>query len=216
MAEYLGDFVSGSVIKFKFNTRSLSGAPITFAGSPQVAVYKDSVTQSTTGITQPSVDYDGVTGLHYVVIDTNHAFYETGKDFDVVVTAGTVDGQSVVGETIRTFSIENRNTKANVVQANGVALGVMNNGIPAALRNLADTTPIRFTWPTGSATITAERSINGGAFAATTGTVSYLGQEGAEHWYTLSYNAADRAVGIVRYRFTAGAGWRYLPLLTLS
>jgi hypothetical protein len=126
MAEYIGDFKKGATIKVKFNTQTLSDVPITFAGTPQVAIYKDSVVQFTTGVTQPTIDYDGVTGLHYMVIDTTGADYEVGKDYEIVVTQGTVDGQSVVGKIVKTFSIENRNTDANVTQISGDSVAADN------------------------------------------------------------------------------------------
>jgi hypothetical protein len=81
-----------------------------------------------------------------------------------------------------------------------------------AVRSIDDTTPVRFAWPTSGETITVERSLNNAAYEAATGTVSFFRTEGTEHWYTLSYNAADRAVGVVRYRLTDGTITRYVTL----
>lgn len=112
--KYLGDYASGSTLYFTFSTHKADGTPITLAGTPSLAIYKaDGTSQSTTGITL-TVDFDSVTGLHSVKIECTDAFYAVGNDYSVVIAAGTVDSVSVVGYTIATFSIENRNIKANV------------------------------------------------------------------------------------------------------
>jgi hypothetical protein len=58
-------------------------------------------------------------GFHELVIDTSDAVYEGGKDYDVVFTAGIVDGKDLARTILRTFSIENRNTDANVTRIAG-------------------------------------------------------------------------------------------------
>lgn len=106
----LGDYnEDAQYVDFKFPTTQADGTPITLAGSPAVSVYKkNDTTQSTAGVTL-TVDFDSVTGMHHVRIDLNaDAFYETGADYDVVITAGTVDGVSVVGRVIAGFSIAHR------------------------------------------------------------------------------------------------------------
>lgn len=120
------DFAVGATIGFKFNTRTSAGAPITLAGTPAVAVYKrGSTTESAAGVTL-TVDYDSKTGLHNVLIDTSAdgTFYSTASDFDVVLSAGTVDSVSVVGTVIYEFSLANRPVQslaANTVTASALA-----------------------------------------------------------------------------------------------
>ena len=106
---HLGDYAEDATVDCKFNTHQANGTPITLAGSPAVSVYKaNSTTESTEGVTF-TVDFDSVTGLHHVRVDTSaHAFYATGSDYQIVLTAGTVDGTSVAGTTLAEFSIENR------------------------------------------------------------------------------------------------------------
>ena len=109
---YLGDYAEDyATLNFKFTTRQFStGAPFTLANTPVVKVYTGSAdgTESTAGITL-AVDFDGVTGLNNVLIDLSaDAFYATGADYMVVITTGTVDSVSVVGEVVAHFSIENR------------------------------------------------------------------------------------------------------------
>jgi len=117
--KYLGDYAASSTLYFTFSTHKADGTPITLAGTPSLAVYKaDGTSQSTTGITL-AVDFDSVTGLHSVKIECTDAFYTVGNDYSVVIAAGTVDSVSVVGYTIATFSIENRNTKADVIAISG-------------------------------------------------------------------------------------------------
>jgi hypothetical protein len=117
MAGYLGDISEDATIRGSFNTRTAAGTPITLGGTPALSVYKDAgTTESTAGVTL-TVDFDSRTGHHVFTIDTSaDAFYATGSDYRVVITTGTVDGTSVVGTEVGSFSIENRNTKANVTQ----------------------------------------------------------------------------------------------------
>lgn len=106
---YLGDFKEDATVRGAFNTRQADGTPITLAGSPTIAVYKDAgTTEITTGATL-TVDFDSRTGLHLFTIDTSaSASYSTGSDYRVVITAGTVDSKSVVGVEVGSFSICNR------------------------------------------------------------------------------------------------------------
>lgn len=110
----IGNFALGATIDKKFSTRTASGTPITFAGSPALAVYKDNNTaEVTTGLTL-TVDFDGRAGLHHVRIVTSDAFYVAGN-YEVVVTSGTVDGVSVVNESVFSFSLEARHPAPNDV-----------------------------------------------------------------------------------------------------
>jgi len=107
--KYLGNLTEDQIIDFKFSTHKADGTPITLANGA-VKVYKGNATDTeiNTGVTL-SVDFDGVTGLHNVNIDTSAAaFYAVANDYSVVITAGTVDSVSVVGTVLATFSIENR------------------------------------------------------------------------------------------------------------
>lgn len=107
---YRGDFALGSTFDLKFTTRRFStGVPFTLAGTPAISAYPDnSTTQLTAGITL-SVDFDSVTGLNNVrVVASGANGYAAGSNYDLVITAGTVDSVSVVGEVIGSFSIEAR------------------------------------------------------------------------------------------------------------
>ena len=105
---YIGDYGAGDTIDCKFTTRKFStGAPFTLAGTPAVSVYKgNSTTQSTSGVTL-TVDFDSITGCNHVRIDTtaDGTFYADGSQFEIVITAGTVDSVSVVGEVVKRFTL---------------------------------------------------------------------------------------------------------------
>lgn len=104
---YIGDFEKGAVLRIYFNTLSQAQIPTTPSVSMTFAVYKDSTTEFTTGITV-TADYDSKAGFHLVVVDTSGADYETGKDYALQFTAGTVDGKDLTRTILRTFSIQNR------------------------------------------------------------------------------------------------------------
>ena len=146
---YLGDIRLGDTLDFKFTTRKFStGAPFTLAGSPAVAAYPgNSTTEVTAGITL-SADFDSVTGLNNVrVVASGGNGYAAGN-YALVITAGTVDSVSVVGEVIATFSIESRSalmptTAARTldVSAGGEAgLDWANVGSPTTTVGLSGTT----------------------------------------------------------------------------
>ncbi len=110
---YLGDFPADQAIYFMWNTNDSSGGSITRAADGTLSVYKDNSdgtsfdqTQVTTGITNDE-DVDGLTGVHSCCITTTNAWYETGHDYVVVLSASTIDGETV-NAVIAHFSIENR------------------------------------------------------------------------------------------------------------
>lgn len=147
---YRGDIRLGDTIDIKFTTRRFTtGAPFTLAGTPAVAAYVgNGTTEITAGITL-TVDFDSRTGLHNVrVVATSGNGYAAGTNVDLVITAGTVDSVSVVGEVIGSFSIENRSAvmpttagRTLDVSAGGEA-GVdwANIGSPTTTVNLSGTT----------------------------------------------------------------------------
>lgn len=106
---YLGDFDPSAEVYSFFNTRKADGTPVTLVGGA-VAVYKDfSSTESTTGVAL-TTDYDSRTGFHKIVITTSadQTFYGGPRDYAIVLTAGTVDGVSVAGVVLDTFSVDRR------------------------------------------------------------------------------------------------------------
>lgn len=104
---YLGDYAAGSMIDFKFPTLNLSGVPTTLLGTPAISVYKANLTtQSVAGVAL-TVDFDSLTGLNHVRLDTSAdgTFYAAGSQYDVVITAGLVNLVSVVGQVVGRFTL---------------------------------------------------------------------------------------------------------------
>jgi hypothetical protein len=127
----IGNFKVGSTIRYRFNTRKLDGNLTSFDGSPAISIYKNSTTETTAGVVL-NTNYDGRTGFHEVVIDTSsdNVFYVAGQDYDLVVTSGTVDSISVVGEKLEFFCLENRFLNST--------LSEIGQGNPPASSNLVD------------------------------------------------------------------------------
>lgn len=146
---YKGDIRLGATLEFTFTTRRFStGVPFTLAGTPSMEAYQvGSSVPITAGITL-TVDYSAVTGLNHVsIVASSGNGFATAKDVSIVIAAGTVDSVSVVGETIASFSIENRSAvmpttagRTLDVSAGGEA-GVdwANVGSPTTAQNLSGT-----------------------------------------------------------------------------
>lgn len=101
------DRAIGDTIYLLFTTKAFAtNIPTTLLGSPVVSAYEnDSITQITAGITL-GVDHDGVTGLNLLtIVATTGNGYEDKKEYSLVITTGTVDSVSVVGEVVGEFSI---------------------------------------------------------------------------------------------------------------
>lgn len=202
--KHLGDFDASTVVYGKFTSAQPStGAPFALAGSPALSVYKDnSATQSTAGITL-TASFDSVTGLNHYAIDTSAdgAFYAAGSFFSIVLTAGTVDGVSVVGQVIAEFTIrKNSALKPTVagrtldVSAGGESgLDWANIGSPTTAVNLSGTN------------IDVDQvvaSVSGNVSGNVTGSVGSVAASGI----TRASFAADTGVQTVRSGTAQGGG----------
>jgi len=101
------DYTVGDTIRKCFTTRAFgTGIPTLLAGTPVLSVYEDgSITQITAGVSV-TVSLDAVVGLNQlVIVATGANGFNAGSDYSVVITTGTVDSVSVVGETVYTFSL---------------------------------------------------------------------------------------------------------------
>lgn len=121
---YLGNFLAGATVRFKWNTNAAAGGSITRGTDGSIRIYKDdSLTQrsSSAGITDTE-DFDGLTGLHHLAIDlsdnTDAGFYAAGHEYMVVLVGAVIDGQTV-NVVIGHFSIQNRYGDAEVLTAVG-------------------------------------------------------------------------------------------------
>ena len=96
------DITLADTVYIAFTTRAFAtGIPTVLAGSPIVSAYEDAgLTQITAGITL-GVDHDSVVGLNMLtIVATGANGFEDDKDYNLVVTTGTVGGVSVVGEVV--------------------------------------------------------------------------------------------------------------------
>lgn len=143
-----GDIALESTLDFKFTTINSSGVATSLLGSPVVVAYpNNSTTEVTAGITI-TADFDTLVGLNHVrVVATAANGYATGTNYDLVLTAGTVDGTIAARYVVGQFSIQNRSAlrpttagRALDVSATGEAgLDWANIGSPTTSQALSGT-----------------------------------------------------------------------------
>lgn len=115
MSRHKNDFLPGATVRIPFNTSASDGSSVTIATNGTVRVYKDGgTTEITTGASLVE-DFDGITGIHFAVIDTSaDANYTAGADYDVAIVNNTIDGKSV-SAWIGSFSLGRRTYSTPVV-----------------------------------------------------------------------------------------------------
>ncbi len=157
---YVGDFATGVTVRHMWNTNAVAGESITRGTNGTVQVYKDGgLTQSTAGVTD-SEDFDGLTGVHLVAIDTSAdgTFYSTGSDFHVVVAAAAIDGKTI-NAFLFSFSLNNRSLQARIPAA--LVSGRIDASVGAMAANVLTATAIN------ADAITAAKIADGAIDAAT-------------------------------------------------
>jgi len=102
------DITLEATIYPRFTTRAFgTGIPTTLAGTPSLAVYEENNTTEITAGVSIAADYDSIVGLNMATIVATAANgYEAGKSYDLVIAAGTVDGVSVIGEIVDSFTVD--------------------------------------------------------------------------------------------------------------
>lgn len=132
---YLGDYLLGATVDFKWSTVNSSGASITRSTNGTINVYKSNdLTQRTAGIVDTE-DFD-FTGIHHCSINTTDGFYIANTDYQVVLSAATIDTQTV-NAVIGHFSIQNRSSSLDITSLtnliatfDGTGYGFTNSTIP--------------------------------------------------------------------------------------
>ncbi len=101
------DRTVGDTFYVAFTTRAFAtGIPTTLGGTPVISAYEDGGTTQITAGVSIGADHDSVTGLNMItVVATGGNGFESGKDYNLVITTGTVSGVSVVGEVVGQFSL---------------------------------------------------------------------------------------------------------------
>ena len=102
------DYALGTTIYVGFTTRAFAtGVPTTLAGTPALSVLEENNATPITSGVSISVDRASVTGLNEAtIVATTGNGYESGKEYSLYISTGTVGGTSVVGEVVGRFSIE--------------------------------------------------------------------------------------------------------------
>lgn len=125
---YYGNFAEDATVFVVLNSFSSNdpSASVTITNfiNTDVHIHKDNgLTQrnNAAGITV-SVDFDGITGGHQIVIDTSDdtvgGFWVTGADYFVRIEGVTIDG-ATINSFVAHFSIENRFNEVNVTKILG-------------------------------------------------------------------------------------------------
>ena len=131
---YLGDYEEDfATLNFKFPTRTTAGVPFNLASGVITIYQAGGTTKSTAGVVLSGSPFDtSVVGLNNVLINLGaDAFYAIGFDYMAIITTGTVNGVSVVGETVAHFSIENRFVEVDVTAWDGNTVVTPTvNGVP--------------------------------------------------------------------------------------
>lgn len=91
---------------FDFTTRALTGVPTVLANTPVLKVLEaNNATPITAGVSVV-IDKASIVGTNEaVVVATAANGYEFGKSYSVVISTGTVNGVSVIGEVVAQFTI---------------------------------------------------------------------------------------------------------------
>jgi len=165
MSQYYGDIQLGDTIQWLFTTVNTTPVPTVLTGSPTATAYTDGgLTQSATGVTI-TADFDSVVGLNLIsVVATSGNGFAAGENIEIVLTAGTVGGNTVIGYAVGSFSVENRsNLRPTTVGQNEVdvtATGAV--GIDwANIENQGTTVDLSATTTQIVDTATAVTTVNG-------------------------------------------------------
>lgn len=155
------DYALGTTLDVKFTTRRFTtGVPFALAGGTVAAYPDNSVTEVTLGVTL-TADFDARTGLNNVrVVATSGNGFAAGVNYALVLTAGTVDSVSVVGEVVGEFSLEAQSplrptTAGRTLDVSATGEGGLdwaNVGSPTTVLNLSGTTVSAVSGAVGSVT----------------------------------------------------------------
>jgi hypothetical protein len=105
------------------------------------------------------------------------------------------------------------------IAVSDLPVGLPQTGQVIVTRPVGDDTPITFSFPVASATLTGTRRINNaGSTTALNGARSFLRSSGNLHLYSLAYHADDRPTddGVVEYVFTDGTYSRSVVLRAVT
>ncbi len=104
------DYQLEDTLYIPFTTRAFAtGIPTVLAGSPVVDIYRDDTTliAITAETLTVSAGAGGIAGFNLITITATAATgFVAGETYHCILSAGTVDGVSVVGEVVATFTLQ--------------------------------------------------------------------------------------------------------------
>ena len=134
------DYALGSTLDFPFPSRSKTGASIAPVGATFACRVGDGTTANITAGITATISVNTVVGDNNVrIVATAGNGFAAGETYHVVFTAGTVDGESVVGQSVGTFTLEKTSALMPTVDGNKVAVSgtaIDAVGTTASVQNL--------------------------------------------------------------------------------
>ncbi len=169
---YLGAYTAGSTLTHLFTSRATSGVPTALVSTASASVYKDGGTTQATALASLTTNFDSVAGLNRLVVDSSAsaAFFTADSEFAVVLDNGTVNGASVVGEVIVSFSLNDGTLPSNSITSSTVssdALSARSIGLVAATHPGVTIPTVTNVTNVSNATIAAGSNVTVGASTIT-------------------------------------------------
>jgi hypothetical protein len=183
---------------------TLSSLPIAADSTPTAVLWRNGSAEATS----VSITTTSNVGVYHASFTTNIAWSQDDRLWIIVIA--TIDGNVYKNIIWDSFS----ESEGTIIEGLSEWDAVTNTSLYSVFqsnpsfiteRSSDDDNDLTFSWPNSTDTITAEVSIDNAAYVATTGTISYLRQEGTKHYFVLSYNALDRPSeeGTARYKFSS-------------
>lgn len=174
-AQNLGSFILGATISAFFNTQDASGEPVTFSGTLRVINARTRAVVVALQAFTANVTVDGapVVGLNAVDILASGAGWAAGEDYALQVITGDVDGISVAGRILATWSVNAGVLPTNSVNGDALAataVAEIQAGLATAAGLTATQAAVIAAVPTAAANADAllGRNQQGGSNAAPT------------------------------------------------
>jgi len=136
-----GDYQLEDTVYLPFSTRAFATGIPTALVSGEVQIYEDSSITQITAAETLTVSLDGIAGFNMIAVAATGANgFGTGQSYTCILSAGTVDSVSVIGEVVAHFTIEM--SAAALDLANGTdGLGAIKGDTANILTDTADIQP---------------------------------------------------------------------------
>jgi len=159
----LGDYQLEDTVYLPFTTRALTGIP-TVLVSGVVEIYEDASLTQITAAETLTVSLDSVVGFNMCsVVATAANGFGSGQSYTAILSAGTVDSVSVVGEVIGQFTVE---MSAAAIRVGAAGAGLTAINLPDQTMNITGNVTGNVSGSVGSVT-GAVGSVTGAAGSVT-------------------------------------------------